>query len=526
MITHNFLIHRGSLLDYQGSNSITLTGSVFQKTEKGMALYFDGIDDKAEFGSLGNVKSLVFVVYLATDSEEIFEGDPNEHKVYASSGTLSYADFDNAYVDGVDTDAITPGWHVVAVTSSTDVNCTDAVLALNNASYGKIKVLDVEAYDNELTSDEVVFVYDRLNKDFSFAQSKDNFYYHDIEDVSNEDGIVTAWNMVGQDGEIIDLVGSNDLTDNGTNDYSGIFGRGRRFYGRSGSYLTRTINSTLQPSEITVCFWIKQFDRTIRQIPVSCHDAVTADNKGGYLFNIYETGHADKGKLSFQAGNGTDWNPYGSVISTTALDLNKWYFVAGTISASEMAVWINASKETTTTGFSLFAQSANPFVIGGHDDLVTSRWFNGIMCQFRIYNKALSQLEMNRIYNAGMKQIMFMENFSDEPADSLTTIPIGWKNGTTTASIKELTTSTRYDLNKGSHYLEFAGAGTMAYNVDLEDCDGYVEYDYYNGASWTRRTGLLGTIVGVSYASNILTFTGAQAGDGIANITIKRGALV
>lgn len=149
----------GSYIDPISGNAATNTNGEWARTEKGLSWRGNGSNAKVEFGDMGNVKVVVFWVDLKTDTEAIFEGDPNTHLISVSAGTLSYPDFDNAYVDGVDTNTITTGWHFLIVTSSTDVECSDAVLALNNATYGKIDCGRVEMYDAELTEKERAKLY-------------------------------------------------------------------------------------------------------------------------------------------------------------------------------------------------------------------------------------------------------------------------------------------------------------------------------------------------------------------------------
>ena len=128
----------GVLVDLSGNNNNgTITGAL--STKDGMA--FDGVDDSVALGNIGNIKSLSFRIKLATTTEQILEGAANDKLILANAGTLTYTDFDNAYINGVDSNTISAGlWHNVVITSTTDVDMSACTLALNNASYGAFEI--------------------------------------------------------------------------------------------------------------------------------------------------------------------------------------------------------------------------------------------------------------------------------------------------------------------------------------------------------------------------------------------------
>ena len=218
MITHQYNLNTGSLLDRFG-NVTTGSNVSFDRKKKGLALLCNGINGKFELGDIGNVKSLAFWINLKNivvgKPEEIFEGDPNAHLILASAGTLSYPDFDNAFVDGIDTDTITTGWHLLIVTSTTDVACSDAVLALNNAAFGEFWCSKIIVYDHELTSNERSKLMSDFNSASNITKSIDvPLTYPRPVDLSGEAGIVAAYNGILSPGGIaVDIGGGGN---NGT----------------------------------------------------------------------------------------------------------------------------------------------------------------------------------------------------------------------------------------------------------------------------------------------------------------------
>ena len=215
MITHQYNLNKGTLLDTHGNTTVESNTS-FDRKEKGLALYCNGTDAKFELGDIGNVRCLVFWVNLKSTTEQIFEGDPNTHLIHANAGTLTYPDFDNAFVDGVDTNTITTGWHLVVVTSTTDVECSDAILGLNNATYGNLWCSKIIVCDHELTSKEIAIEMSSFLSASPIQRAvEDNLAYEALKphDLSHAPNLVAAYNF-------IEGGNNTDISGNGNNDLS------------------------------------------------------------------------------------------------------------------------------------------------------------------------------------------------------------------------------------------------------------------------------------------------------------------
>jgi hypothetical protein len=83
------------------------------------------------------------------------------------------------------------------------------------------------------------------------------------------------------------------------------------------------------------------------------------------------------------------------VIATTALTLGSWTHIVGTISTSEMKIYVNGSLEGTTS-ISTLTTNTTPVVIGG--DGVSTFAFNGNIDQVRIYDTVLSSADVTALY--------------------------------------------------------------------------------------------------------------------------------
>ena len=85
---------------------------------------------------------------------------------------------------------------------------------------------------------------------------------------------------------------------------------------------------------------------------------------------------------------------------TLTVPLNRWSFVAYTLSGSTLTFYVNGRNYTQTTAGPASAFT-NPVFIGTFNGL--SRYvFNGSVANVQIYNTALSQPEINSQYDAGI----------------------------------------------------------------------------------------------------------------------------
>ena len=159
---------KGELIDEAGTNNGTVIGGI--STREGMSFS----DAYVDYGAIGNVKTITFRIDLESTTEKIFEGASNDLEVYANAGTLTYPDYDNAYIDGIDTDIITTGWHTITVISSTNVNLTAAKIGIINTTYGDFEIAENQFYSDEKGTTWIDVYHAKWEKvvkliDFSFS---------------------------------------------------------------------------------------------------------------------------------------------------------------------------------------------------------------------------------------------------------------------------------------------------------------------------------------------------------------------
>jgi len=102
------------------------------------------------------------------------------------------------------------------------------------------------------------------------------------------------------------------------------------------------------------------------------------------------------GHIHFQIGNGS-WHASNS---TTQVPLNQWVHIVATRRANETArIYYNGVSQplTTVSWNGSISYNGNYFAIGRQKDY-TNRFFNGKIDEVRVYNRALSEIEVKALY--------------------------------------------------------------------------------------------------------------------------------
>jgi len=157
-LAHNMIPSSGNLLvDTSNQNA---PGAIDGATEILEGLSFDGKDDSAainlSLALAATIKTICFRIKLASTTEMILDGDNTGSLVIdTNAGTLQYPAYDNAFIDGVDTDTIfADQWTDVVITSSTAVDNNTPTLGRTTAAaftYGKFEIADLQYWSNEWT---------------------------------------------------------------------------------------------------------------------------------------------------------------------------------------------------------------------------------------------------------------------------------------------------------------------------------------------------------------------------------------
>jgi len=243
-----------------------------------------------------------------------------------------------------------------------------------------------------------------------------------------EKGLVSLWYFDENNGSTVyDSIDGNDGEINGANRTTGINGSALRFDGND--HVCIPDNASLNPEdEITVEAWVQwSID------PSSGDDWANIVNKGND--DQYQLQHSsDKTKFEFavKTDSGRTY-----IQSSTQPNKGVWYYVVGTYNATEkeIALFINGEKEK----FGYHDGSINPtnknVILAKRS--YNDRYFNGIIDEVAIWNRALTSEEIHEHYIATRPQKegnMVSQWHLDENSGSIAYDSVDNNNGTITGA--------------------------------------------------------------------------------------------
>jgi len=222
-------------------------------------------------------------------------------------------------------------------------------------------------------------------------------------------GMVAYYNFNG--GNLNDSSGyGNNIAFNNATTTADRFGRAGNAYlfDGSSSYMQVTNSQSLNPNNITL-FAIVKLNGFYAG---DCHgnqilgEGAADDVNGFYAMRIQPlntpcsapvdttqeiagAGYGDNNPKGSAAGAGTD-----SILIRTG----TWYKLAYTYDGTTSKFYINGVLKSTVTKSVPFTSNTFPLVIGKLNDSLFPYWFNGIIDEIRIYNRALPQGAITQLY--------------------------------------------------------------------------------------------------------------------------------
>ena len=205
------------------------------------------------------------------------------------------------------------------------------------------------------------------------------------------DSLVSSTNPLGDGSLRSKLEFENNVTDTtavftytptGITYGSGKFGQGAIFNGTS-SLVTSSANSGLTGNvalSLSAAINISSLASTVAICSIS--------NGGSTVNGIFGITVSTGGKLTVGVYGGT-------YLSTATLAINTLYTIAVTYDTSNFRIYINGSLDSTHA-YTSFNLQAAPIRVGGNG--YASDYFNGMIDQVEIYNRALTPTEVTTLY--------------------------------------------------------------------------------------------------------------------------------
>ena len=191
-------------------------------------------------------------------------------------------------------------------------------------------------------------------------------------------GLVSLWSAEGNANDSAD--GNHGSLVNGAGFASGMIGQGFNLNGNQYVQVPNAANLNIS-GPITLVAWIKANALGGRII-----DKITAGASDGYLLDTYSS------RLRLIV-------PGQSLSSLQFLPTNTFVHVAGVYDGSQLKVYINGAPDGTLSGGASPMTYIGPLRIGA--DSQGSNRFNGIIDEPAVFNRALSDSEIQAVYASG-----------------------------------------------------------------------------------------------------------------------------
>jgi hypothetical protein len=200
-------------------------------------------------------------------------------------------------------------------------------------------------------------------------------------------GLVGWWPFNGNSND--ESGNGNNGTVNGATLTADRFGNANKAYSFNGSNNSITTSLTNIPgNSYTISTWFNTATQQINEIGLVVSRTTSNVSTGLYLFNNIQYLQSTSTCSSFH---------YNSYV-VNALNDSNWHFYAATFNGSTFCIYVDGNLVSSINSNIQMCINA-PFVFG-NDNLVPNRFFNGIMDDVGIWNRALTACEIKDLYNA------------------------------------------------------------------------------------------------------------------------------
>lgn len=254
-----------------------------------------------------------------------------------------------------------------------------------------------------------------------------------------------------------------------------------------------TVNVT---SAITLAVWVRT--------------SATNDASG----IVYKVASNSGYKMSFDVSGGVradfynDASAISPIYSATNVEDNNWHFVVATYDGSTAKIYVDGvvgGTAPTGSGYVTGTNNTNTSLVIGNDSSAVNRYYNGLLDDVRVYNRALTSNEIQRIYESSRFARYFaIENIC--------------RTNNSSNAINSTAPCTGSDVNdpltqQVTVYTEWTPPGGSVYNANVVDYIVRSKNFVFHQTDWSGGTGQGGPITDINNkfasSSKISTSTGS-----------------
>jgi hypothetical protein len=367
----------------------------FNNCKYGNCLTYDGTDDYIDIGTgPTTVRSIEMWVYPETTTEYLMNLTSTTDYLWINGSTVTATNVTSPtiYVDGVQTTYITADeWHQVVVTTSTAENASNLDIGRTaDANYMQGNIDNVLLYDYVRTPAQVSWSY---NKGEPIAWYRFDACQGDtLYDITNNqlNGTINAGSGPNSSAGTCSSGAGDEMWDNGT---TGKFGASLDFDG-SDDYVSLGDQTWVDNKTFTYAAWLN--------LDSYSSDECSIISKWNGSNNRHAFRVSTGGRLEIITTGAV--GPYYDATADSVIPTTSWVHVAVTADGSDGEVdnfYINGKIYELATNDNLhnLNDTSDEFTIGRRAD--NSDECDGQIDDVRIYNYALTQQQINDIYNYG-----------------------------------------------------------------------------------------------------------------------------
>jgi hypothetical protein len=150
-------------------------------------------------------------------------------------------------------------------------------------------------------------------------------------------------------------------------------------------------SASLRPNTISIEFWLFLRDATSTYGQTYICKRNAANNAGYFVTSAPNTANVQWGL----------YLPTWTYLNSPSFTLNEWHHIVCTYNGSVMRIYVDLSL-TEKVVQATITHSTEPLTIMGNDPAGYGRYTNGIIANVQIYNTALSQQEIQYLYQQGI----------------------------------------------------------------------------------------------------------------------------
>jgi len=165
--------------------------------------------------------------------------------------------------------------------------------------------------------------------------------------------------------------------------------------------------------DFSTCFWVKKLKNSTDWN--NCPGVSKWNSSLSHATNEWNIVLCQKGNTDIPGFSVENDTTIYSIPSSEKIDLNNWFFIVGIREKTQISIYVNGELKNSTYIGDISVNNAGRNLIIAHYSNVYS---NAIFDDLRIFNRALSEVEVKQLYNAPNPNCVIIDTDADGVPDN------------------------------------------------------------------------------------------------------------